>query len=151
MNERFRGQIASSRDGFTKMEKSLHVDAHRRTWHLNDAAGLEDALAWRDSLGGAEFWLAHGDGKYPALAVRVSGAVADLHFFPEDRHPGFRCLGGEGLSPGGATKFVFEGCDPRSGEATPNEFVVPFATACSIAREFMQSGQKSSSVSWIEL
>ena len=129
----------------------MRVQGYHRAWQVEDIKALEDALAWRDSRGGARFWLAHNDQKYPALAIRVTGDVADVHFFPEEGHPGFRCLGGEGLLKGGWTVLVFQGCDPGTGEETPNEFVVPFKTACSIAREFFSRKQMSDTVSWFEL
>jgi hypothetical protein len=117
---------------------------------VDDVEGLEEVLAWRDARGGAFFWLTH-DEQYPSLAIRVSGDLADIHFFPRDGHPGFRCLGGEGMAEGGPTTLVFEGCDPGDGEDTPNEFVVPFETAKSIASEFLRSQRMSGDVSWFEL
>jgi hypothetical protein len=54
-------------------------------------------------------------------------------------------------SDGGSTTFVFQGCEPGDGEDTPNEFVVPFGTAKSIASEFLQSKRMAGDVSWFEL
>jgi hypothetical protein len=85
------------------------------------------------------------------LAIRVTGALADVHYFPNEDHPGFRCLGGDGLPDGGTTTLVFPGCDPATGEETPNEFVVSFETARRIAREFFYSRQMSPGFSWFEL
>jgi hypothetical protein len=127
------------------------VSGCQRNWDIQDLGALQQALASRDSLGGALFWLAHADDEYPTLAIRISGDVADVHFFPRDNHPGFRCLGGDGLPEGGMTTLVFEGCDPGSGEDTPNEFVVPASTACEIAAEFFRTGRMSTHVSWFEL
>src|SRR5262249_4186533 len=115
--------------------------AYRRSWEVKDVKGLEDALAWRDARGGTEFWLSHDEEKYPVLAMRVTGELADVTFFPEEGHPGFRCLGGKGLTKGGSTTLGFEGCAPATGEDAPNEFVVPFETAYSIAMEFFQRKQ----------
>src|SRR5579862_4714393 len=39
--------------------------------------------------------------EYPTLAIRISGQVADVTYFPNGDHSGFRCLGGEGLSNDG--------------------------------------------------
>lgn len=128
----------------------MRVDGYGRTWQVEDVADLEKALAWRDSRGGGLFWLSQ-DGGFPTLAIRVSGDVADLHFFPEDGHPGFRCLGGVSLPEDGMTKLVFEGCDPEDGEETPNRFIVPLERAISVAREFLGRQQMPSAVSWFEL
>jgi hypothetical protein len=117
---------------------------------VDDVESLEEVLAWRDARGGGVFWLTHGE-QYPSLAIRVSGNLADVHFFPRDGHPGFRCLGGEGMPGGGSMKFVFQGCDPASGEDTPNEFVVTLSTAKSIANEFLRSKRMTGNVSWSEL
>src|SRR5262249_30175044 len=100
-------------------------------------AKLRTSRAWtqRDDCGGGIFWLAPDEERHPALCLRVSGDVADVHYFPRDRHPGFRCLGGNGLPKGGLTTLVYRGADPETGEQTPNEFVVPFDTARAIAKE----------------
>jgi hypothetical protein len=108
-------------------------------------------LAWRDDRGGAILWLSPDDARYPAMALRIGGSVADVHYIPRDGHPGFRCLGGDGLPPGGLTRLVYRGADPASGEETPNEFVVPVGTASSVAAEFFRSQQMSGAVSWFEL
>jgi hypothetical protein len=85
------------------------------------------------------------------LAIRVSGDLADVHFFPRDGHPGFRCLGSEGMPDVGSMRFVFQGCDPAYGEDTPNEFVVTLRTAKSIASEFLRSKRTAGHESWFEL
>jgi len=97
------------------------------------------------------FWLTPDDERYPALAIRVSGHLAHVHYFPRDGHPGFRCLGGDGLPEGGETTLVYQGCDPATGEETPNEFIVPFATALSLGEDFFRSKRMSEAVSWFEL
>jgi len=129
----------------------LRIEGYHRSWEVKNAKDLRKVLAWRDHRGGAMFWLAHDDKKYPCLAIRVTGESADVHFFPEDRHPGFRCLGGEGLPEDGLTTFVYEGCDPATGEQTPNHFVVPFRTAVDIATEFLKTERRSEAMSWFAL
>lgn len=129
----------------------MRVAGHRRTWRVADLAGLADALAWCDDHGGARLWLAPDDAPYPALAIRISGGLADIHYFPQEGHPGLRCLGGGGLPSGGLTRLVYQGADPASGEDVPNEFVVPVEWAAEIAAEFFQSRQMSAAVQWFEL
>jgi len=116
-----------------------------------DEKSLDAALAWRDDRGGGVFWLTPDEERYPALAIRVSADVADVHYFPRNGHPGFRCLGGDGLPKGRLTTLVYHGADPATGEQTPNEFVVPFETARAVAREFFRTQQMSAAVSWFEL
>jgi hypothetical protein len=128
----------------------LQVDADCQTWQVKDDKSLEAALSWRDDRGGGMFWLTH-DEKYPELAIRVSGDVADVHYFPREGHPGFRYLGGEGLPDGGMTTLVYQGCDPGTGEETPNKFIIPFVTARAVAMEFFHTKRMSEAGPWFEL
>ena len=128
----------------------MRLDTTSKSWGVSNLNGLEDALAWRDSRGGALFWLSHEE-EFPLLAIRISGESADVSFFPKEGHPGFRCLGGEGLPRDQNTSFVFEGCDPTTGEDTPNEFVVSLETASSVAIEFFRKKRMSDNVPWFEL
>ncbi|HZL87772.1 MAG TPA: hypothetical protein VFB96_05295 [Pirellulaceae bacterium] len=129
----------------------MRIDGYLQTWQVADDKSLDAALAWRDDRGGGEFWISPDEERFPTLAIRVSGEVADVHYFPRDGHPGFRCLGGDGLPEGGFTILVYQGCDPATGEQTPNEFVVPFDTARAIAWEFFRTKGMSAAVSWFEL
>jgi hypothetical protein len=133
------------------LERHVRVDASHRSWQVCDASGLHDVLTWRDKRGGARFWLSEGLEQYPVLAITVTGELADVMFYPEESHPGFRCLGGQGLPKGGSTTFVFDGCDPWTGEDSPNEFVVSLNSASLIAVEFLEKKQMSVAVSWLEL
>jgi hypothetical protein len=130
---------------------AVRIAGFRETWQAGDAERLDAVLAWRDDRGGGIFWLTPDEAQYPALAIRVSGDVSDVHYFPRDRHPGFRCLGGNELPKGEFTTLVYQGADPATGEQTPNEFVVPFEIARAIAGEFFRTQQMSGAVSWFEL
>ncbi len=127
----------------------MQIDASCRSWQVSDPNGLQDVLAWRDKRGGAQFWLSDGPKKYPVLAIRITGEVTNVFFFPHEGHAGFRCLGG--LPKSESTTFVFDGCDPWTGEDSPNEFVIPLKTACSIAAEFLHTREMSKAVCWLEL
>lgn len=129
----------------------MRVAGYCRTWKVADLAGLAEALAWRDDHGGAMLWLTPDDAPYPALALRVSGDVADVRYFPWAGHPGFRCLRSGGLPSGGLTRLVYQGADPATAEDVPNEFVVPVELAAEIAAEFFRSRRMSAAVSWFEL
>lgn len=87
----------------------------------------------------------------PALAIRITGGHADVHYFPEEGHPGFRALAEPPVPTNHPIVFVFEGCDPASDELTPSEFVLPVSIALAVAKEFCRTGTRSSSVSWFEL
>jgi hypothetical protein len=129
----------------------MRIGGYRKMWQVSDAESLATALTWRDAVGGGIFWLSPDDEEFPTLSVRVSGEVADVHYFPYEGHPGYRCLGGESLPEGGMTTFVYEGAGPSTGEETPNEFVVSFETARSLAAEFFHTAKKPECVKWFEL
>jgi hypothetical protein len=129
----------------------MKIEGHGIAWVANDEKGLEAILRNRDGRGGGLFWMSDEGSANPCLAIRVSGDLCDVHYFPDDNHPGFRCLGGQDLPPNGRTNFVYEGCDPYAGEETENEFVVAFSTALAVAKEFFRTKQMSCSVQWFEL
>ena len=129
----------------------MRVDGSYQSWQVANLEDLDAALTWRDDRGGGLFWLTPDDDRYPSLALRVGGCLADVTYFPKEGHPGFRCLGGDGLPKGGLTTLVYQGADPASGEVTPNEFIVSFETAHSVAVQFFVSGQRPDVVPWFEL
>lgn len=129
----------------------MRVSGCGAAWDVADEEGLEAVLRQRDPRGGGDFWLSGGDDTFPCLGIRVSGPHSDIHYFPEDRHPGFRCLGGEGLPSEGTTTFVFDGCDPAMGEDVPNDFVVSFDTAVVVAKEFFRTRELPVCCEWFEL
>ena len=127
------------------------VSGNQMEWVVDNEENLDKILRTRDDRGGNEFWLADVAGEYPSLAIIIYKNLSNISYFPKMNHPGFRCLGGEGLPPDGMTVFVYEGCDPRSGLEVPNKFVVPFTTALAIAKEFFRSRKLPASVNWFEL
>lgn len=129
----------------------MRVEEYTRSWRVTNANELAAAMASRDEKGGALFYIAPDDEQYPLLAIRVTGDYADVHYFPYGGHAGFRCLGGEGLPEDGWTSFLYQGCDPGTGEQTPNKFVMAFAQAREIADVFLRTGLRSGAVSWLEL
>lgn len=117
----------------------------------SSAESLLRTLDVRDSLGGAEYWLSEDFAPHPCLAIRFSSALADVHYFPQARHPGFRMLSRLDLPRDASTLFRFEGCDPAAGEPVPNAFVVSVADALHAAVEFFETGAMPRSASWLEL
>src|SRR5687767_12040696 len=83
-----------------------------------DEKQLEELLKQRDERGGAEFWLSDDRGGFPCLTIVVSGDVSFAIYFPEEGHPGFRCLRPDvdQSMVDESTNFVWTGCDPASGE-----------------------------------
>ncbi len=129
----------------------MQISANHNKWDVHDDQGVERVLSTRDARGGGEYWLAEGVRDYPCLGVTVSGDQSAIHYFPEEGHPGFRCLGGIGLPTDGKSTFEFDGCDPGNGMEVPNGFVVPVATAVAVAKDFLRCKNLPTSAEWFEL
>jgi hypothetical protein len=121
---------------------------HEREIVGDDA--LASTLHFRDARGGADLWVSDAPGSFPCLAIRLSGPLATIHFFPKEGHPGFRCTA-PGSPENGATRFVFEGCDPASGESVPTKFVLSVNDAERVLRHFHHSRQMLDRFDWFEL
>ena len=128
----------------------MRIEGHNRKWDAHDESALEDVLRFRDGVGGGLFWISDDADSFPVMAIRISGSLADVHYFPDEDHPGFRALAEPSQQRGGTTAFIYEGCDPATGEETPSEFVLPVSTAILIAKEFHLTRTRSSAVSWFE-
>jgi hypothetical protein len=126
---------------------------YRHPEFVRDEQHLEDLLGQRDERGGGEFWLADEPGGYPCLSIVVSGDSSFAMYFPDDGHPGFRCLrpGDSQATTPGSTNFIWAGCDPGTGELVPNAFVVPVATSLSAAKSFFRDRALPASLEWFEL
>lgn len=128
------------------------IEGFRKRWNVSTEEELVAVLASRDARGGLDLWLSEAERSHPCLAVWISGAYAAVHCFPVDGQPGFRCLGVDlQLPPEETTNFVFEGCDPWSGEVVPNEFVLSLAELEAVAKHFLRSQSMSPSHPWFEL
>ena len=94
---------------------------------------IESVLKKRDDAGMNCFWLSHGTEKFPAINIMVNGDLAYVHYFPEERHPGYASVGGlSNLSRGGITNF-FDGPGDEPFDIV-NEAVVPFSEALKVAQ-----------------
>lgn len=114
-----------------------------------DAVGA--ALAERYGSGVNALWLSHGGDKYPALLILLSGDLASCHYFPSDRHPGYRSVGRvPGLDPGGITTF-FMNSIKEPPQPMPNDSVVSCAAAHEAAKQFLSSTDLPTAVEWLEL
>ena len=69
----------------------MEVDSHRGTEIANSVDELLELISQPDSRGGGEYWLANAGVKYPCLAMRFTGAHADVHWFGEERGTFYRC------------------------------------------------------------
>ncbi len=127
------------------------LDANGRVSESANADELLRALGARDSRGGGQLWLSDERGSFPCLAVRLSGDLADAHHFPQAGHPGYRCVGRTRSTAEPACIFVFEGCDPGTGERVPAEFVLSLSEVSAVLAEFSRTRGMSAAFTWIEL
>lgn len=130
----------------------MRIEGHHRSWQAATEAELEAVLSFRDSVGGAQFWLSAADEDFPMLAVRISGDVGDVHFVSAGGHPGLRALASRNAPELEETiLFRSEGADPATGEEVGTRFVLPFVTLVVVARDFFRQQSPPDSVSWFEL
>jgi hypothetical protein len=107
-------------------------------------------LTQRQVEGANEFWLSHGNQRYPAISLLVKDGLAALHFFRKEYDAGLRSAGNlADLESGATTTF----CLTIAGDEVEvlNDAVMPFAVALTVAREFLASNELPQSVEWLEL
>ncbi|MEX3953067.1 Imm1 family immunity protein [Paraburkholderia sp. EG287B] len=109
---------------------------------------LDAALAqWSGAAN--DYWLFHGNAKFPALAVMANGPLATAHYFPDARHPGFISLGNiNGLDPDGTSTFFLTDTETTD---VANYRVIPIEVAWEAAREFAECSRRPNCIEWIEL
>jgi Immunity protein Imm1 len=128
----------------------MRIEDFTMTDHATEYANIEVALMRRNQSGFNEFWLSHGDDKYPAISVLVSGDLASLHYFPREGHPGLSSVGKvQGLKSDGSTKFFIN--DGTEELEVSNDSIVPFSLALKAAHEFAISNSAPRSIQWFEL
>lgn len=111
---------------------------------------VDVALAKRYGAGVNAFWLSREAGGYPLLLILVNKELSSIHYFPMDRHPGFRSVGHvQGLAPEGMTTFFMNSI--HEPQQMLNDSVVPFSAALTAAKEFLMSNVMPPSVEWLEL
>jgi hypothetical protein len=128
------------------------IEGHHRRWLASNESELDDVLEFRDDVGGAQFWLITAEETYPLLAIRVSGDVGDVHYFPDEGIAGFRALSPpEHREHDDVVLFRYEGADPADGEDVTTRFVLPFSAVVDIARQFFRSQSLPKLATWFEL
>jgi len=132
------------------------ISSQCRDTVVSNENSLLALLSTRDACAGGEFWMSDELRSYPCLALIFSGPWGNAFYFPEEGHPGFRCLKADSdpdLPSGAFTTFIWSGCDPASGEEVPNEFVLCSDQTIEVARVFYRDSARAlpASFSWFEL
>jgi hypothetical protein len=128
----------------------MRVQDFEGVYQASTPNAIESVLAKRYGGGVNAFWLSHGDSKYPAILILVKGELASLHYFPRERHAGFRSVGAvEGLEPGGSSTFFMN--NPHEEQEVLNDSIVPFSVALEVANEFSACTDLPRFAEWFEL
>ena len=116
---------------------------------VENSSALEEKLGKRYGSGVNAFWLTKTkDGA--KLAILVNNELANVHYFPPGRHPGFNSVGSiPGLDVRGYSEFCVNSPDER--QLISNAHVVPFSAAVRAAKEFLETDELPKSLNWLEL
>jgi hypothetical protein len=121
------------------------------THNTGDIGQVRKILHARYGKGVNQFYISHGDERYPVIVAQVNGPLACLHYLPRDGDPGFVSLGdlkSVGLPPGGETTFYVSPGEPIWAI---NEHVIPFFDALKAIDEFSANPALPKSIRWFEL
>jgi hypothetical protein len=125
-------------------------DLSRTISDVSNGADVERILLKRYDQGVNAFWLYHEPRKKPLLLILVNNQLANLHYFPNEEHPGYCPIGKMPSLPNhGSTVFFMRSLKER--EEVPNDAIVPFADALAAAKEFLASTALPRSIEWFEL
>jgi hypothetical protein len=117
---------------------------------LSTPLEIETALGKRHDSGLNSFWLSHGAERFPAINIMINGDLAYVHYFPEERHPGYASVGGPpNLTREGITNFFPHPSDEPFD--IRNDAVVPFSKALKVAQEFAASKGMPKCIAWRSL
>jgi hypothetical protein len=125
-------------------------DMSHTIFDTSSKESVEEILLKRHTKGVNAFWLYHEPRKKPLLLILVKNQLANLHYFPDEEHPGFASVGDMRSLP--ADDFtLFYMRSPKEEEHISNDLIVPFADALVAAKEFLVSTELPPSIEWFEL
>ena len=118
------------------------------SFEVEDVVEVERILTRRYAGCYNGFWLFH-ESKFPSLSILVKDEVAYAHYFPKERHAGFRSKGHEPNLNGDTTEFRLDNTNQK--EEIENSAVISFADELSVAKDFFYSSEIPRVIEWIEL
>jgi hypothetical protein len=143
---------SSSRYGQAQPSDAMEVFDFGGTHYVHSIAELERLLEARYKNQMNEFALYPEGTDHPSLVIYVKDdlAVIFYHSLPED--PGYMSIGGKiNLDPQKMTTFSIDNLDPGESIDIWNDFIVPFAEAVTVAKEFFHSQERPRSIEWFAL
>lgn len=130
------------------MMKVVDIDS---SFVVGSVEELERVLLRRHGKDANAFWLSHATQEYPKLSILVNADLAAIHYIPAEFQAGFRSVGKTpGLESRGTTVFSISKYSGDNIEE-PNESVLPFSVALSVATEFFNRSELPTGVEWEEL
>ena len=131
----------------------MYIDSPTGGQTFHTEKELESIIALLDSCGGGEFWMGLTPGGFPCLNFVISDGRSFVIYYPEEGHPGFRCLDDavELTDDEEIVRFVWRGCNPSDGEDVPREFVVPVEVTVKAAKKFLRDQKLPEGFDWFEL
>jgi hypothetical protein len=128
----------------------MKIEDFDATQDLSTPLEIQAALSKRSGAGLASFWLTHGGERFPMINIMINGDLAYVHYFPEDRHPGYASAGAlPQLPPDGITHFFQHPTDEPFD--IMNNAVVRASEALKVAQEFAVSKGMPKCIPWRSL
>jgi len=135
----------------------MMLEDMRGSFQIENSIVLEAKLNKRYGAGVNAFWLSHEgineNSTSAKLAILVNNELANVHYFPPGKHPGFQSQGSiPDLDIRGFSEFyVYSPEKLQQVEEISNAYVVPFSDAVKVAKEFLECDELPKSMSWQEL
>lgn len=126
----------------------MKIEDFGGTIEVQDLNNLRDVFARRFGQGVNEMWLRKNI-EYPYMGILINNEFAYLHFFPYEKHPGFRSISDQLCDQEGFSVFYTN--TPEEEIEVMNEAVVSTSLALKAAEEFFQTGKMPQCVQWFEL
>jgi hypothetical protein len=125
-------------------------DMSNTIFDASNNVDVERILLKRCNQGVNAFWIFHEPREKPILLILAKNQMANLHYFPDEGHPGYISVGNIPSLPAHDYTMFFMN-SPKEEEHVPNDAIVPFADALAAAKEFLVSTELPHSIEWFEL
>ena len=131
--------------------RTMRIQNYQDVWEVRSAVELEAILVKKPQSDVNEYWLSHGEEKYPAISLLVKGEIASLSYLPEGGHPGYVSAGKvPGLDLFENTQFSTTR-NRADDVSVSNQHVIPSSDAVAAAKEFLISTDLPKNVEWSKL
>lgn len=126
----------------------MRIRDFNKEFEVKNIDEIEAILRIRYTPGYNSFWLRHEE-LNPCISILAKADLAYVHYFPEDRHAGFRSVGNVANPEEEMTMFRLRTVNQE--QPILNDAVVPFSAALAVAKEFFHAKGLPRSIEWLEL